>query len=367
MHAQLTPSTQAAYPLDDFERGYREANATATAVGFSADDPDGERDGAIVIPMKVETHVFGTLESELLVPAGDDGVEWTPHLLFPGLRPGEELTRRSEAPRRGRILSVDGKVLAEGPPEARVSPLGTLGGSIAGSMGQADDEAERLKVFARGFDADSLIGISGLERVFERELAGRPAATLSADGRVIAQSRPRPGKNVRTTINSNLQQAAVTALAGRLGGIAALDARTAEVRALAGIAFSAPQPPGSTFKIITTTAALEQRLVKKTDQFPVESFAADRRRRARERERRVLRRQLQGQLRPLVQLGLRPARGQGGRPPPGRRRGALRLERAALDRRARCRARCPRPTRSSPRWRSARPRSASSRCWPPPS
>ena len=50
----------------------------------------------------------------------------------------------------------------------------------------------------------------------------------------------------------------MAALAGRLGGIAALDARTGEVRALAGIAFSAPQPPGSTFKIVTTTAALEE-------------------------------------------------------------------------------------------------------------
>jgi cell division protein FtsI/penicillin-binding protein 2 len=41
------------------------------------------------------------------------------------------------------------------------------------------------------------------------------------------------------------------------------------VRALAGIAFSAPQPPGSTFKIITATAALERRLVKPTTPFPV--------------------------------------------------------------------------------------------------
>jgi hypothetical protein len=273
MHAELTPSTRAAYPLDDFERGYREAAATATAVSFSASEPDGERDGAVVVPLAVRTRVFGTLERELLVPAGDDGVEWAPHLLFPGLAPGEELTRRSEPPRRGRIFSVNRKVLAEGPPEARVSPLGALGGSIAGAMGPADDAQERLKVYARGFDTDTPIGISGLERVFERELAGRPAATLSADGRVIAESRPRPGRDVHTTINSNLQQAAVTALAGRLGGIAALDARTAEVRALAGIAFSAPQPPGSTFKIITTTAALEQRLVKKTDRFPVESYA----------------------------------------------------------------------------------------------
>jgi peptidoglycan glycosyltransferase len=45
------------------------------------------------------------------------------------------------------------------------------------------------------------------------------------------------------------------------------------VRALAGVAFSAPQPPGSTFKIVTTTAALEAKLVKLSDTFPVQSNA----------------------------------------------------------------------------------------------
>ena len=65
----------------------------------------------------------------------------------------------------------------------------------------------------------------------------------------------------------------MAALAGRLGGIAAIDTRTGEIRALAGLAFSAPQPPGSTFKIITTTAALEARAVKASTSFPVESAA----------------------------------------------------------------------------------------------
>jgi cell division protein FtsI/penicillin-binding protein 2 len=65
----------------------------------------------------------------------------------------------------------------------------------------------------------------------------------------------------------------VIGLAGRLGGVAALDPRNGEVRALAGIAFSAPQPPGSTFKIVTTTAALERGIVKPSTEFPVETHA----------------------------------------------------------------------------------------------
>ncbi len=60
----------------------------------------------------------------------------------------------------------------------------------------------------------------------------------------------------------------MTALAGRFGGIAALDPRNGEIRALAGIAFSAPQPPGSTFKIVTTTAALEARAREADDRVP---------------------------------------------------------------------------------------------------
>ncbi|MGH2745198.1 MAG: penicillin-binding transpeptidase domain-containing protein, partial [Thermoleophilaceae bacterium] len=77
----------------------------------------------------------------------------------------------------------------------------------------------------------------------------------------------------RTTIDTSLQEAAVTGLAGRFGGIAALDPRNGEIRALAGIAFSAPQPPGSTFKIVTTTAALEKDLVRPSTEFPVETAA----------------------------------------------------------------------------------------------
>jgi cell division protein FtsI/penicillin-binding protein 2 len=76
---------------------------------------------------------------------------------------------------------------------------------------------------------------------------------------------------VKTTIDIDLQEAAVSALAGRLGGIAVLDARNGDVRALAGQAFSAPQPPGSTFKMITTTAALQKGVVSLDDEFEITS------------------------------------------------------------------------------------------------
>ncbi len=80
---------------------------------------------------------------------------------------------------------------------------------------------------------------------------------------------------MRTTIDPALQESAVAALGGLFGGVAVLDARTGEVRALAGIAYSAPQPPGSTFKIVTTTGALDAGIVSLSDEFPVEISNSD--------------------------------------------------------------------------------------------
>jgi cell division protein FtsI/penicillin-binding protein 2 len=74
---------------------------------------------------------------------------------------------------------------------------------------------------------------------------------------------------VKTTIDPALQEAAVAALAGRAGGIAVLDTRSGDIRALAGQAFSAPQPPGSTFKMLTTVAALEKGVVAMDDYFEI--------------------------------------------------------------------------------------------------
>ena len=74
---------------------------------------------------------------------------------------------------------------------------------------------------------------------------------------------------MKTTIDPGLQEAAVSALAGRAGGVAALDPQTGDVRALAGQAFSAPQPPGSTFKMLTTIAALQKGVVSLDDEFEI--------------------------------------------------------------------------------------------------
>ena len=273
MHALLTEAARDRFDAREFRSAYETARAIATATAVRVAKAEGERDGKVVLRVTVPTRVFGTVRGEVALPVRDERIGWSPSLVLPGLAEGERVSRRTQAPPRGRILSADGKVLAQGPADARTSPLGDLAASVAGSVARAETEEERRDLFARGFRADQPVGKTGLERIFERRLAGRPGGELLAGERVLARAEPRPTPTVRSTIDTRIQASAVLALAGRLGGIAALEPSTGAVRALAGIAFSAPQPPGSTFKIVTTTAALEAGAVKLSDRFPVQTNA----------------------------------------------------------------------------------------------
>jgi cell division protein FtsI/penicillin-binding protein 2 len=198
-------------------------------------------------------------------------VKWSPRLVFPALRRGELLTRRSEPPRRAAILDRRGDTIVSGPASAR-APSGA-GSGIAGLLDSGATAAARDAVYARGFPHAWPVGQTGLEAILEGRVAGTPGGRLYAGRRLVASAVPRPARGLRTTIDLRLESAAQTALAGRLGGIAALDARTGRVRALAGIAFSAPQPPGSTFKIVTLSAALEHGVAKTSTKFPFSSYA----------------------------------------------------------------------------------------------
>jgi penicillin-binding protein A len=273
MHELLSADARERYPLRRFRRAYERAAATATLTAVDPDDAGGFEDGHVTVPVVVDTRVFGSLRGDLRLPVSDDSVDWDPSLVFPELRPGERLRRSSLPPTRATLHSRDGKVLAEGPAPDRTSPLTGIADSIAGRMEPEETAAERRALYARGFPPDWPVGQTGLEEVFETRLRGRPGGELIAGERVLARTRARAAPSLETTIDTRLQEAAVIGLAGRLGGVAALDPRNGEVRALAGIAFSAPQPPGSTFKIVTTTAALERGIVKPTTEFPVETHA----------------------------------------------------------------------------------------------
>ena len=278
MRAELTPSAQREYSADDLRKRYEAAARTATTEQIEMGEVRGplDQDGqsVVALPVTVTTVAFGTIKGEIAVPVADDAVDWQPNIVFPGLSVGEKLDRRTELPKRAPILADDRSPLAEGPADARTT--NGAGGIVAGELGVAKgDRADELA--AEGFPPDALTGATGLELAFDSTLAGRPGGQLLAVGDgdpvVLAKSEPVPGKPVRTTIDPDLQDATAAALGGSFGGAAVLDARDGDVLALAGLAFSAPQPPGSTFKVITVTGALQAGIVKLDDQFPVASSA----------------------------------------------------------------------------------------------
>jgi cell division protein FtsI/penicillin-binding protein 2 len=237
-------------------------------------DPDEAEDSVVAVPVTVRTRIFGSVKGTLRLPFEGEGeaarIAWRPELTYPGVEQGRQLTRRTELPRRATILARDGQALAEG--ADRTSDLSTVAAETVGEMGPIPPE-ERLRLRALGYPDDARVGISGLERALEQRLAGRPGGRLSAGGRVIARSRPLAARPVTTTLSPRLEEAAITALGGQSGGVAVLQPGTGEVLALAGTAFSATGPPGSTFKMITTSAALEDHKVRLDEEFPVQTAA----------------------------------------------------------------------------------------------
>lgn len=276
MYEELTPESQAEHPPEEFERSYRDAAQTASLDRVGTGEPRGPltQDGqeVIALPVEAQTQSFGTIAGDVPVPVADGAIQWNPSLAFPGLAAGERLTRSTRAPTRAPILYANRSVLAEGPATQRTT-VGA-GGIVAGEIGDAP-RARGRQMKREGFPEGTPAGTSGLELAFDGQLAGIPGGRLAAVGggerRTIANSGPTAGKPLRTTLDPDLQEATAAALGGLFGGIAVLDARNGEVRALAGIAFSAPQPPGSTFKIVTAVGALEAGITSPEEQYPVQS------------------------------------------------------------------------------------------------
>jgi penicillin-binding protein A len=279
MHAELSPDAQKEYPLEEMTAEYIESQATATAIEVSTGGITVEDDTA-TFPATVKTHAFGDVEGTVTLPLDDEGaLGWEPYMAFPGLEDGEKLGRETQLGERADLLAADGSPLAEGPASARTSPLGASALAIAGALGSPSRKQDTAQ-YALGFPKGTLAGTSGLELAFNERLAGQPSGELFAAGeqgqeRTLATGRPTNGEDVKTTIDPGIQSAAVTALGDQYGGVAVLDAKTGDVRGVAGLAFSAPQPPGSTFKIITATAALDAGVVALDDEFPVEVSNSD--------------------------------------------------------------------------------------------
>ncbi len=263
MYALLDSRSQAGLSLSQFTSEYRAAAATATMTSLRVRRVGNVRHDLVGVAMGVQTRLFGTLREQLQVPlsgtASDPRIVFSSALLFPGLRPGEQLTRHLTLPARGTIYASDGTPLAAGPD--RSSPIPDVANEIVGTLGPIPP-ANAQTYDALGYPGGAKVGLDGLERVFQDRLAGTPGGVLDAGRRVLARDTAVPGQSVTTTIDPYLERAAIAALGGHYAGIAVMNPHNGALEALAGVAFSAVQPPGSTMKIITASGALAAGIVK---------------------------------------------------------------------------------------------------------
>ena len=171
------------------------------------------------------------------------------------------------------------------------------------------------KYWALGYRSDERVGVTGVEAAAEAYLAGKRGGQLllmSPAGEeldIVQEALAQPGRDVHTTFESDFQLAVQRALAeavlshpnGHSGAIVVMDVNTGAIRAMASYptydpsvfseirpnaraevsslledprnpllnrATQSAYPPGSTFKIVTTAAALA------SGQFAADSFYA---------------------------------------------------------------------------------------------
>lgn len=272
MYRDLSAASRDRFTREQFSAAYRTARETATAVTLRTGEVR-EQDGSYVVPVVVRTRIFGTITRPMTLPVEGEGedarIAWGREHAFPGLTPGAKLRRETRMPPRADILARDNTPLATGPD--RTSDVPDVAINVVGRVGEAPAE-RRDELRERGWPSDATVGLNGLERALDIQLAGTPGGTLRAGDTVLARTEPRAAAPVRTSISIPVERAAVTALADRLGGVVAIAPRTGEVLAFAGIAFSGLQPPGSTMKIITVTGGLEQGIADLSSSYPVETF-----------------------------------------------------------------------------------------------
>jgi hypothetical protein len=165
------------------------------------------------------------------------------------------------------LYPLPGTVFQAGTALSTLTP--GLSDGVVGMTGPVT--AEELSQLGAPYTARDTVGQTGLEQADERQLAGAPGATIavvSASGAqvaTLATLAPQPGSPVTTTIEPSVQQAAETALAGekKSAALVAVSASTGAVLAAVSVnsggfdqAVDGGFPPGSTFKVVTSTALI---------------------------------------------------------------------------------------------------------------
>lgn len=172
-----------------------------------------------------------------------------------------------------------------------------LAAHLLGYIGEISDDEMDKKGFEK-YNPGDYVGKNGIERSWEHELHGNDGGRqfeVDARGRVlrtISESHPTVGNSVVLTIDAAVQKQAEKAFGDEAGAAVALDVNSGEVLAfvsspsfdpalfsgklpaavwksylddkrhpLENKALSGQYPPGSTFKVITALAGLENGLI----------------------------------------------------------------------------------------------------------
>jgi penicillin-binding protein A len=184
-----------------------------------------------------------------------------------------DVIRASRVP-RGKILAADGTVLAR---SRKVKSRDTGNAVYTRVYPQGTPYAATI-----GYSDLSLGQQAGLERSQNAFLSGKAVKLATAVDRLI-QGDQR-GDDVRTTLQPSVMKAALDGLAGRAGSVVALEPKTGKVLAMVTVPSYDPTKlakegdsysktlkngallnratqdtyvPGSTFKVVTTAAALD--------------------------------------------------------------------------------------------------------------
>jgi penicillin-binding protein 2 len=175
-------------------------------------------------------------------------------------------------------------------------------GSLANVLGYVGNiTQEELQVlYNQGYGIRSIVGKNGIEKKYDLVLRGKNGKifrTVDVNGRRVANATeneipPEPGKDLVLTIDRRIQRLAEKALGPRNGSVIVLKPSTGEVLAMVSYPYydankfytdqastyfnqletdpafpflnrpiQAAYPPGSTFKIIMTTAALGDKVI----------------------------------------------------------------------------------------------------------
>ncbi|HEX8714842.1 MAG TPA: penicillin-binding transpeptidase domain-containing protein, partial [Solirubrobacteraceae bacterium] len=149
---------------------------------------------------------------------------------------------------------------------------GSVASAVIGEVGPIPS-SRRAALEAQGVPSGAIVGTSGLERALDAQLRGTPGGELLAGHRVLASAVPHAAHAVRTTVSPAVQQAAVAGLGSQLGGVVALEPANGRILAVAGIGIDSVQPPGSTFKMVTLTGALDAHIATPATVFPYATYA----------------------------------------------------------------------------------------------